>query len=228
MSNDSKPEVRLQPAPVVPAPAVDLNSEAFKAAVAAAVQAALIQIPKAPSADVNQELLAAVLRREQRETAEAQSKEMRIAQKQVQAGKNAQMNEHETREKQRRCKHVKGGKLQKPGFSDYNFSMHTFPDHERVIKCNNCSMKWKQRDTKEFIYRDGKKYRNHTGLGWHEVFTYLGQSSNQPSSSEVILSINPDTNQVLSQEDNAKLQARKQAEADLYSKPVEDAETVQK
>ena len=234
MSNE-KPVVNYvsQPAPVVPAPVVDTNSPAFQAAVDAAVARALqnANVPVAQP-DARTEALAkfaeVMMAKEQREGKDQHEKELRIAQKQVQAGKNAQSNEHEVREKQKRCKHVKGGKLQKPGQKDFDWSMHTFPNAKRRLRCNQCGFTVHEKDTNDYIIRDGRRYRNHVGIGWREAFIMLGQSSNQASTSEVILNINPDSGQVLSAEDQAALQARKQAEADLYSTPVPDAEVAKK
>ena len=235
MSTENKPEVRLvqQPAPV--APAVDMNSEAFKAAVAAAVKAAMAQIPApvaATSSDLNQKLIEVLLKKEAREADIDREKEIIKQTKAIQAGLNAQSSEQEKREKQRRCKHIKGGKLQKKGIKDWNVSSHTFVDGEEVIKCQSCTMRWRSRDTKEFLYRGEqvrtqngiqtvlRKYRNHTGIGWHEAKQMLEDSTNTPTRSEIVMVANPQAQQAAAISET--LQRQRTSEIDDYGKPVEE------
>lgn len=136
-----------------------------------------------------QDVLEMLVRREARQVAEDEEKKQRLILKQTQQGKNSQANEAEQRMIQMKCKHMKGGKLVNKDKKDYAVSMHVFIDVTRVIRCHICRMKWKEKDTKEFIYRDGNKYRNHTGIGWREAFTMLESSSNTQTASEAILTM---------------------------------------
>ena len=240
MSNE-KPVVNYvsQPAPVVPA--ADTQSAAFQAAVAAAVKIALAQqapvAPVAPAADATAaaltKLAEALMKKEVRENEEQHQKEIIKQTKQIQAGLNAQSTEQEKREKQRRCKHIKGGKLQKKGIKDWNVSSHRFVDGTEVIKCHTCTMRWRERDTKEFLYRgenvrnaEGRevavirKYRNHTGIGWHEAKQMVEDSTNESTRSEIVMVASPQAMQAAAISEN--LQRQVANEIDTYGKPVEE------
>jgi len=52
-------------------------------------------------------------------------------------------------------------------------------------------MKWLPADTKEFLYRGGKKIPNHTGLGWEDAILMAAESSNMASSSEIPMNATP-------------------------------------
>ena len=235
MSNE-KPVVNYvsQPAPVVPA--ADTQSAAFQAAVAAAVKIALAQqAPAAPASggELNQKLIEVLLKKEAREADAEHQKEIIKQTKQLQAGLNAQSTEQEKREKQRRCKHIKGGKLQKKGIKDWNVSSHRFVDGTEVIKCHTCTMRWRERDTKEFLYRgenvrnaEGRevavirKYRNHTGIGWHEAKQMVEDSTNESTRSEIVMVASPQAMQAAAISEN--LQRQVANEIDTYGKPVEE------
>lgn len=235
MSNE-KPVVNYvsQPAPVVPA--ADTQSAAFQAAVAAAVKIALAQqAPAAPASggELNQKLIEVLLKKEAREADAEHQKEIIKQTKQLQAGLNAQSTEQEKREKQRRCKHIKGGKLQKKGIKDWNVSSHRFVDGTEVIKCHTCTMRWRERDTKDFLYRgenvrnaEGRevavirKYRNHTGIGWHEAKQMVEDSTNESTRSEIVMVASPQAMQAAAISEN--LQRQVANEIDTYGKPVEE------
>ena len=235
MSNE-KPVVNYvsQPAPVVPA--ADTQSAAFQAAVAAAVKIALAQqAPAAPASggELNQKLIEVLLKKEAREADAEHQKEIIKQTKQLQAGLNAQSTEQEKREKQRRCKHIKGGKLQKKGIKDWNVYSHRFVDGTEVIKCHTCTMRWRERDTKEFLYRgenvrnaEGRevavirKYRNHTGIGWHEAKQMVEDSTNESTRSEIVMVASPQAMQAAAISEN--LQRQVANEIDTYGKPVEE------
>lgn len=233
---NEKPVVNYvsQPAPVVPA--ADTQSAAFQAAVAAAVKIALAQqTPAAPASggELNQKLIEVLLKKEAREADAEQQKEIIKQTKQIQAGLNAQSTEQEKREKQRRCKHIKGGKLQKKGIKDWNVSSHRFVDGTEVIKCHTCTMRWRERDTKDFLYRgenvrnaEGRevavirKYRNHTGIGWHEAKQMVEDSTNESTRSEIVMVASPQAMQAAAISEN--LQRQVANEIDTYGKPVEE------
>jgi hypothetical protein len=69
-----------------------------------------------------------------------------------------------------KCSHRKGdGKVGSGAITtDYNVSMHTFPDASKRIRCNGCGKKW-------FPGKDG----------WKEAVEMVKQSTNIPSSSEI-------------------------------------------
>ena len=233
---NEKPVVNYvsQPAPVVPA--ADTQSAAFQAAVAAAVKIALAQqAPAAPASggELNQKLIEVLLKKEAREADAEHQKEIIKQTKQLQAGLNAQSTEQEKREKQRRCKHIKGGKLQKKGIKDWNVSSHRFVDGTEVIKCHTCTMRWRERDTKDFLYRgenvrnaEGRevavirKYRNHTGIGWHEAKQMVEDSTNESTRSEIVMVASPQAMQAAAISEN--LQRQVANEIDTYGKPVEE------
>ena len=222
--SEKKPEV----IPAVQVAPAAIPSAEFQAAVDAAVKAAVAKaiadLPAAAPASsaVTEKLLQAVLARDKREEDEEQARLKKISDKQALAGKNSQVSEAEKREKQRRCRHLKGGKLQRPGMSDFNVGMHTFVDGERVISCYSCGMKWKQKDTKEYLLRDGKRYRNHTGLSFHDAFVMLQGSTNTESKSEIVMTLDPDNGRIVSGDAVNQIHEKRQAEAELFGKPVED------
>ena len=173
-----------------------------------------------------------LLAKEAREANEQREKEVIKQTKMIQAGLNAQSTEQEKREKQRRCKHIKGGKLQKKGIKDWNVTSHTFVDGDEVIKCQGCGMRWRSRDTKEFLFRGEqvrtangiqtvlRKYRNHTGIGWHEAKTMMEDSTNEPTRSEIVMVANPAASEAAAVSE--QYQTRKQTEIDAYGVPVEE------
>jgi hypothetical protein len=84
------------------------------------------------------------------------------------------------------CKHLKGGKHRRATQAeDPNVSLHIFITGEVYIKCHNCNMKWRPQDTKEVRVANGKKYKNHTKIGWEEAKALFEKSSNTKTSSEI-------------------------------------------
>lgn len=99
---------------------------------------------------------------------------------------------------QARCNHRKGYtktfKSPAPLTVDYAVYMHTFINLKREIKCRICKMTWKPEDTKEFLFINGLKLHNHTGIGWNDAvmgkvsaLAMTEQSTDKPSSSEAPL-----------------------------------------
>jgi hypothetical protein len=87
---------------------------------------------------------------------------------------------------QKNCKHLKGGAGRKRGQQkDPAVFQHTFTDASVQIKCTICGMKWGEKDTKEYLFRDGKALKNWTNLGWADAQELVDLSSNSPSSSEI-------------------------------------------
>lgn len=123
-----------------------------------------------------------------KEKQEQDQKDAREKQREI----NAKSHFDDAQANQQRCKHLKGGKFRRPTQAkDFAVYIHTYINAERVIKCQLCGAKWKIRDTKEFLFRYGKKVPNHTGIGWAEAMDMLAQSSNQPSSSEIPMNATP-------------------------------------
>jgi hypothetical protein len=226
MTQDQKP-------PVIPAQQINgvqlkqvevTQTPEFQAAVQKAVADALKNAvpPAAPatSSPALEKYLEVVMGREAREAAEQQEKFRVIAAKQINRDRNSAHNEHEVREKQRRCRHVKGGRLQKAGVHDPNLALHTFTDGTKRIRCQGCGMQWKMKDTKEFLYRDGKKYRNHVGLGYREAWQLLQDSTNTETKSEIVMNVDPSAHVAAAVD--TKAQERKATEEELYGLPVVD------
>jgi hypothetical protein len=87
---------------------------------------------------------------------------------------------------------MKGGKKgPRSGVTDYAVYLHTFINGENIIKCFICGMKWKMRDTTEFLVRGGRQIANHTKIGWAQASGFLAQSTNTASSSEVPMEARP-------------------------------------
>jgi hypothetical protein len=102
----------------------------------------------------------------------------------------AEYNEADVKKSQELCTHKKGGKRgPKSTKLDYAVYFHTFVDNSSYIRCQICGMKWKEKDTDEYLVRRGEKIKNHTGIGWKKAFEMLGQSTNSPSSSEVMVGV---------------------------------------
>ena len=88
---------------------------------------------------------------------------------------------------------LKGGKIKsKTGIKDYALFRHMYIDRQELIGCFICKMRWRPRDTKEYLVRDGRKIRNHTKIGWLEACELFEQSSNSVTSSEIPISSRQD------------------------------------
>lgn len=133
-----------------------------------------------------------------RQIAKEQAVEAALAQKQAQRKKNADSHYADASLGQTRCRHLKGGRGPKRrGFGkDFAVYIHTYPNAEQVIRCFLCGMKWKRRDTDEFLYRgdgNGKlvQVKNHTGIGWAKAVEMLADTTNTPSASEIPIQATP-------------------------------------
>jgi len=184
-ADDFVSQLTGQPAkPLPPMPQKPVLNPVFNPKEAAA------SLDKDPSA-VNQ-LLVAILAREARAAAKEESDE---AAKLIRSKKRDENSKHTTladMAKQARCKHLKGGRRgPKAGVKDYAVGIHTFIDQSTIIKCHLCGMKWRRDDTVEYLYRKGKKIRNHTRIGWEEASAMVAQSTNTQTSSEIPMDATP-------------------------------------
>jgi len=133
----------------------------------------------------------------ERQEALEEKKEKRLAQerRETQYRLNSQYNTEEREKIQRMCTHLKGGKegpnRPRSARIDYAVSFHTFIDGRSYIKCLICSSKWKPGDTADFLIRRGQKVKNHTGLGWDQAWNMLKNSTNTPTTSEVVMQATP-------------------------------------
>jgi hypothetical protein len=101
-------------------------------------------------------------------------------------GENDEAEQEQIRQKQARCRHLKGGKYRlKNATKDYAVFLHRFINNVPMIKCFLCKMKWYPWDTKEVLVRGDRTRKNHTGIGWAEALIMIEESSNKPSSSEM-------------------------------------------
>lgn len=147
----------------------------------------------APAQEDPQIALAKImLRREARLIAAEEEAQRAAEQKQRQRDANAQSHDEDLKHKQRTCKHLKGGKSRlRTQAKDYAVYMHTFINGKTHIKCFLCKMKWLPTDTREFLTRSNRQVPNHTKLGWDDAVQMQGESSNQPSSSEIPMNATP-------------------------------------
>jgi len=129
---------------------------------------------------------------------EAESKRDSARRKNIARQQSADDNESAKSFRIRRCSHLKGGRNRPYNAAkDYSIYLHTFIEGTKQIKCFICGMAWREKDTREHIYRDGRELRNPTfnpptnpGIGWSDALEMLKSTSNKPSSSEQILSSN--------------------------------------
>jgi hypothetical protein len=137
-------------------------------------------------------LIQIMLKREARIAEQEEKVEESKRSKAAQRRRNAESNFDDDKERQSRCKHLKGGKNRlRTQVKDFAVYLHRFINNEQVIRCTLCGAKWKVRDTKEFLYRYGKRVENWTGIGWVEALAMVSESSNKPSSSEVPMAAQP-------------------------------------
>jgi hypothetical protein len=140
-------------------------------------------------------LLKILLLKEAREAKKQQDEYEATQRRTEQRAKNAQAHDEKILLKQARCKHLKGTKKsQKSQNKDYAVYSHTFINAVTVVQCHLCGMKWKNQDTAEYLFRNGRKISNHTKIGWVEAQAMLDQSTNTPSSSEVPMTGTPIAN----------------------------------
>ena len=124
-----------------------------------------------------------------REARLAKAEDEEAARKQARAdqyARNRMGEDTSVTERQKVCKHLKGGKHRKRGSEkDYAVFLHRFIDNTQYVKCMLCKMKWYPTDTVERIVRGGKVLLNHTGIGWREALLLMEDSTNTPSMSEI-------------------------------------------
>jgi hypothetical protein len=142
---------------------------------------------QATTPDLTNQLLEAFLKREKVALQEHENKENLVKQRTEHYAKNSANKHRDLMKTQSRCKHKKGGALQRPGNVDFAVSLHTYIDRTRVIKCHICAMKWRKDDTDQFLVRGGKQVKNHTGIGWAKAYDMLVSSTNKSSSTEIPL-----------------------------------------
>jgi hypothetical protein len=153
------------------------------------------------SPDLAEALLRNLLKREERIAAEEVTKENASIAKQKQRMANQRARNQKFFNKQKTCRHLKGGKLKsRAQVEDYALFHHTYIDKKQMIGCFICKMRWRPGDTKAYLLRtdaDGvvHKIQNHTGIGWQEANDMFIKSSNTPTSSEIpqVMSIAPDS-----------------------------------
>lgn len=147
----------------------------------------------APTSDASAlQLVLQLLLEERREALEAKKeRQAALARREAQAKKDSEYEFQKIKSVQSICTHKKGGKPgpQRPKSAnvDYALAHHTFIDGSQQIFCLICKMKWRNTDNAEFLIRRGKKVENHTGIGWREAHQMLSQSTNTPTTSEIML-----------------------------------------
>lgn len=174
-------QIAFSPAtPVTAAPA-----PAAPVATSEKLAAALNAPNNSETAELLKQLVTVLLLKESRAAKEDNQREIAREAKEKQRAKNAESLTDSNKEKQRNCKHLKGGKGPRTAAIDYSVYIHTYINAERVIRCTLCRAGWKRGDTREYLIRHGRKIENPTGLGWNDAILMLNQTTNRPSSSEV-------------------------------------------
>lgn len=91
--------------------------------------------------------------------------------------------------RQAKCAHLKGGKIKRPGQSkDFSLYYHRFIDGSERVQCFICSANWMPGDTKKWIYRNNEWQPNPSSKSWDDALAMLAESTNKPSSSEIVFS----------------------------------------
>ena len=168
------PTMRRQVAPKV---------EKTEAALAAEEQSTVVPVSPQQAQEV---LIRSLLEREAR----LAKKELEQEEKDIVRAKQRAVNAKNRNEKlflkQSRCRHLKGGKVKsKTGVKDYALFHHTYIDRTQMIGCFICKMRWRPQDTAEILFRNGRRIRNHTKIGWLGALSLFEESSNSPTSSEI-------------------------------------------
>jgi hypothetical protein len=150
-------------------------------------------VPQVATADQLTQLLQVMLMREQRLSQQEEELQKRINARKEQYKRNSESDTTNVIDTQRACLHLKGGRSRMAKQNkDYAFSLHTFIDNTSRIKCLICGMKWFPYDTREWLVRNGRAIRNHTGLGWADVLNLFGTSTtNTPTAAEIPISFAP-------------------------------------
>ena len=177
--------------PVTAAPAVpDVIAEKVLAVPAAPVTPA---VPVANSLGFDPQMLtslvALLLAERQDAMVDRDLKKKQLEARDMQRRRNAAHDEESARRRQSICTHLKGqkSKVRVVNLVDYAVSFHTFVNNESYIRCLICGAKWKPNDTPQFFIRRGEQIPNWTGLGWKDAQRMATQSSNSPTSSEVVM-----------------------------------------
>jgi hypothetical protein len=161
--------------------------------------------PLGEDAKTLQMLVQLLLAERQEALLEKQSKLAHFAERDKQRRINAEFNAAEKQQSWTLCTHKKGGRSgPKSPKVDYAVYFHTFVDGNSYIRCQICGMKWKNTDTKDTLIRRGKAIQNFTGIGWKEAHEMLSQSTNTPTSSEVMINTSPIARPVLNFETNPR------------------------
>lgn len=139
------------------------------------------------SKEALEQLISLLLMREAKNLQSQDELEKAAQRKAEQRAKNAASKSANLLTRQNRCSHLKGRNkgAAKGGIKDYAVYLHTYINAERMIRCIICGMKWREKDTREKLYRFGKYIPNHTNLGWTEAVEMFEQSTNRASSSEI-------------------------------------------
>lgn len=154
-----------------------------EAALAAEEQAA---VPVVSSQQAQEVLIRSLLEREARLAKKEIEEEEKTIVRAKQRALNAKNRNEKTFLKQTRCKHLKGGKVKsKTGVKDYALFHHTYIDKTQMIGCFVCKMRWRPGDTQEILFRNGRRIRNHTKIGWTDALGLFEDSSNSPTRSEI-------------------------------------------
>ena len=134
-------------------------------------------------------LVALLLAERQDAMVDRDLKKKQLEARDMQRRRNAAHDEESARRRQSICTHLKGqkSKVRVVNLVDYAVSFHTFVNNESYIRCLICGAKWKPNDTPQFFIRRGEQIPNWTGLGWKDAQKMATQSSNSPTSSEVVM-----------------------------------------
>jgi hypothetical protein len=157
-------------------------------AITAAQVAAAVPTAEVPNSTLKglELLLSLMLKKEEASLLKEDAERKRQVQIAVQREKTQSQNAYKIIKLQATCKHLKGGRRLKADKNmDYNVVLFVFPDGVWQIKCHSCAARWRKQDTKEFLFRGGKKIPNHTRMGWTEALALVDQSTNTFASAEV-------------------------------------------
>jgi hypothetical protein len=147
--------------------------------------------PASSDAATLQMLVQLLLAERQDAMTDRQEKIRAIQEREKQRRINSEHTLAEKKTSQKFCTHKKNQKGIRGPHVDYAVSFHTFTSAESYIRCLICGMKWKNKDTDEYLVRRGEKVPNHTGMGWAGAYKMLSESTNTATSSEVQLTTSP-------------------------------------
>jgi hypothetical protein len=226
MSNQKPQSIAEQLASGVnPGAAADGSPNKAPAANAASSGVAPLAGVTALNTDTLGALVQLLMMQQARIAKKEQEEEDRQAARTRQREKNAAQDDSKIISKQARCKHLKGGRnrVKNQTKIDYAVYQHVFVDSSTYIRCRVCGMKWRPKDTVEYLVRGGQKISNHTHIGWREAFLLTDQSSDSISKSETIVYAMPEGGMPTPQVDNTGLPIIARI-VDLEGKPVANVE----